>query len=115
MLHIFALDQMLVHISLDLGKVTAHDLDQLGWQMLSVEGVDTTKDKIVDSTTHFVLDLHHFVLLCFRCIRFSTSQNGKERISSEFLWRSQNTGVGKAHHSVEFLQVCALAGKKVAS
>jgi hypothetical protein len=96
---------MLIHILLDLGQVATHDLYELGREMLRIQSVDTTQDKIVHGGTHVVLDLHHFALLSIGSVRLATAENRKERLPTKFFGRPENARIGKVDHGVKLLQI----------
>ena len=92
-LHILGVDEVLVHILLDFGKVAAYNLNKLGWQMLCVQCVHTTEDKFVDGGTHFVLHFRHLILLPFGGIGLSTTEDWEEVVLSEFFLRSKDARI----------------------
>mmetsp|Transcript_782 Transcript_782/g.1464 ORF Transcript_782/g.1464 Transcript_782/m.1464 type:complete len:255 (+) Transcript_782:2901-3665(+) len=104
-MHIFAGNQMLVHVLLDFRQVTTDDLYQLGGKMLGIQGVDSTQDEVIDNSTHFILNVHHALLLGLSGIWFATTEDGKEHLLAEFFLSPEDSRVSKVHHGIELLQI----------
>ena len=95
--------QMRVHIFLNLRQIATNDLNELGWQMLCIQGIDSSQDKFIDDATHLVLDLHHAFFLSRSGIGLAAFQNGEQHVFAEFLLRSQDAIIGKIRHGEELL------------
>ena len=105
MLCIFAVDQMLVHVLLNIRQIAANDLDEFGWQMLRIERIDAPENEIPANGRHFFLNLAHFLLLCLGRVGFPAAQNGILGVLCEFVNRSENARVGEIDHGVEFSEI----------
>ena len=105
MLHVLAVAQVLVHVSLDLRQVAANDLHQLGRQVLRVESVDAPQDEVVHRRTHLHLLVEHLLLLLIRRVRLAAAQDVREGVAPELLLRAQNARVGEVDHRVKLLEI----------
>ena len=105
MLQVLGTDKMLVHVLLNVREIATDDLHELGRQMLRVQGIDASENKVVDDPTHVVLNLHHFSFLRIGCVGFAAAENGKESLATKVFWCAENAGIGKVDHGVELLQI----------